>query len=210
VEKLPVKVFVIDECPLIAEGLHSLFEVEKLFKLVGYCNHSCIYSSVFNNQRPDCIILDHASWSGGLGRLIDMLRSNQPSAQLVLFSHVLDQSCCVLGSSLGVRGFISKSAEANELLLILKNVCIGGEEGFAGGLQKDRHLKLALTGREIEVLGLMANGYSSKEIAGFLSVCTRTIESHRAHISKKTGRSGIANMVRYAIEHGLRNSCFHK
>ena len=60
-----------------------------------------------------------------------------------------------------------------------------------------------LTGREAEVLRLLALGHTNPEIAELLSVSVRTVESHRAHIQTKTGRSSRAELVRYALDHRL-------
>jgi DNA-binding NarL/FixJ family response regulator len=107
-------------------------------------------------------------------------------------------------AEIGAAGYLSKKAPAEELLLAIKTVLNGGkyigsriQAGAADGLDAP------LTDRQVEVLRLISQGMSAKEIANQLNISVRTAEFHRAAIMDRLKLHSTAMMTRYAVEHGI-------
>ena len=114
----------------------------------------------------------------------------------------------------GVSGYVLKQSPPSELLQAIRATGAGGQyldssltarvtAGFLGRESRSQKSAGSLSDREAEVLRLIALGHTNTEIGQRLHLSVRTIESHRAHIQQKTRRTTRAELVRYALEHGL-------
>jgi DNA-binding NarL/FixJ family response regulator len=115
----------------------------------------------------------------------------------------------------GAKGFVLKTDADQDLIeaveavaqkrhFFTKRVADVVLEGYLTGRNaNDKEDKVKLTTREREILSLLADGISSKQIALKLNISVRTVESHRIHINRKLGFGSIAELVRYAIRHGI-------
>jgi two-component system nitrate/nitrite response regulator NarL len=114
----------------------------------------------------------------------------------------------------GARGYVLKDASPNELLRAIE-VVASGEPFFSPGISEvlleqclaetgdARKDPSTLSPRESQVLALVADGKTNRRIADLLGISVRTVESHRAHISRKLGLRSAAELTRLAIQHGL-------
>ena len=107
----------------------------------------------------------------------------------------------------GCSGYVLKQAAERELVEAVRLVAAGGShvpQGLgAASDAADASGPDGLTAREAEVLGLIALGHTSREIADRLGLSARTVESHRSHIQQKLRLDGRPELVRYALDHGL-------
>lgn len=161
--------------------------------------------------RPDVVLLDLGMpVQGGIeaGRAI---RAGCPDARLIALTVHTEEPYVLAALQAGFRGYALKSQASSQLVQAIRDVSSGGVylchsvhgavlEGFLGRVHSGGQ---PLTRREQEVLRLVAEGKSSKEIADSLGISARTAESHRKHIRRKLEIRDTAGLVRYAIRQGL-------
>ena len=107
----------------------------------------------------------------------------------------------------GAKGYLLKSTSEDEMITAIQTVHNGGthysREIADILLQQHNQESTTLTNREQTIISLLANGYSSKEMAEELGISVRTIETHRRNIKNKLGINRTSGLTRYAIEYGL-------
>jgi two-component system response regulator NreC len=161
-------------------------------------------------HRPNVLVLD-LNMPGGSGlELIPVLVEDVSQTAVVVLTMQNDPSFARQALQAGALGFVLKEAADDELLGAIR-LAAEGETYLNPRLGARLAAQPAepagppddLSEREVEVLKLIALGHTNSEIAGRLYLSVRTVESHRAHIQQKTRRSSRAELVRYALEHGL-------
>jgi DNA-binding NarL/FixJ family response regulator len=162
-------------------------------------------------RRPDVAVLGATMpVMGGLDAAREILREAPDTAVLLLSGHQ-EPGIVPEGLRLGIRGFIGDSQGVDDLLQAIRDVSQGAiyvsplysrtvRAAFAEPGARDTS---RLTRRELEMLGLIADGKTMKQAALVAGISTRTAECHRAHIMRKLGIHDTAGLVRYAIRQGL-------
>src|SRR5262249_42328934 len=139
------------------------------------------------------------------------LLHDDPGMRIILVTQYDDRAYVLEALKLGVRGYLLKSQAPPDLLQALREVCrgrtyispaIGGRVGEAVRARSDEAPE-PLSLREREVLQLVAEGKTNKEIAGILDVSSKTVDCHRTRLMEKLGVRGTAGLVRYAVRRGL-------
>lgn len=162
--------------------------------------------------RWDLLVLDlNLPGRGGLEVLSEVRRRDARLPVLVLSAYP-EEDFAVRSIRLGAVGYVSKSRSAEELLLAVRRVLAGGRyitatlaeklAAILGGEGADAPHE-ALSGRELQVLRLVARGRTLKEIAAEFHLSEKTIATYRARISAKLGLSSNVELTRYAMKHGL-------
>jgi DNA-binding NarL/FixJ family response regulator len=155
---------------------------------------------------PDLAILDVRMPDGDGYEAAQRVLEKRPEQKLMFLSMHTETSFVKRALDVGAMGYVSKRAPMDELLTAIRTV-LGGDKYV--GAQENEDLKDAssadgaLTGRQVEVLRLIAQGCSAKEIAGNLNISVRTAEFHRAAIMDRLKLHSTALMTRYAVERGL-------
>jgi len=155
---------------------------------------------------PDLAILDIRMPDGDGFEAAKRVLDRKPDQKIIFLSMHTEPRVVKKAMDLGARGYLSKRAPLDELLTAIQSVLAGGTY-IGSSLQSDAPDNLApegmLTERQIEVLRLIAQGCSAKEIAGKLNISVRTAEFHRAAIMDRLKLHSTAMMTRYAVERGL-------
>jgi DNA-binding NarL/FixJ family response regulator len=193
------KIVLADDHVLIRQGLKKLIEENRSFEVVGEAGDGLELLDVLDQITPDLIILD-----------ISM-------PQLMITMHKNEQYfLCAM--SAGADGYLLKEDSDNELLNAIDVVMHGDiyisphlAEEFSDEVIRSYREKgvfpcETLTNREIEVLKLVAEGLTSKEIAELLSISIRTVEHHRANLLKKLNLKNTADLIKHAIQNGFINA----
>jgi DNA-binding NarL/FixJ family response regulator len=128
---------------------------------------------------------------------------DSPKTRVLLISVHEDQRYVIEALRAGAGGYVSKGQDASELIRAIKQVARGGTYLSQRAAKWVLAGTNTLTSREWQVLQLIAEGNSTKVIAGMLGVSVKTAESHRAHIMDKLELRDTASLVRYAIRHGI-------
>jgi len=174
---------------------------------------------IIRSDKPDVLILDLALPDRGATKIVKAVLQEAPDFAVIALTLHDEKQCLLEYLNWGARGFILKPAEAETALTAIRLVHQG--ERFVDPLlphclvshyvanpsamgAKHSSVKLeALTIREREVCRYLASGYTNAEVADFLRISKRTVETHRAAIMSKVGVKSRAQLVHFAIEHGL-------
>ncbi len=155
---------------------------------------------------PDLAILDIRMPDGDGFEAAKRVLERKPDQKIIFLSMHTEPRVVKKAMELGAKGYLSKRAPLDELLTAIQSV-LGGGTYIGSSLQADGVDELApegmLTERQIEVLRLIAQGCSAKEIAAKLNISVRTAEFHRAAIMDRLKLHSTAMMTRYAVERGL-------
>ena len=198
-----------DDHAVVRAGLRTLLESEGEFEVVAEAGDVDGARRYLLGHHPDVLILDLNMPGEDSLEAIPSFFEASPDTRIVVLTMQQDPAFAREALRQGVQGYVLKEGAHEELITAVRNAAegrtylspeLGGRlaaEPDAGGPPDD------LTEREVEVLRLIALGHTNPEIAGQLYLSVRTVESHRAHIQSKLGRSTRAELVRYALDHGL-------
>ena len=205
------RVLIADDHRLFLEGLKGI--VEDHCEIIASVTDGREVVSTAAKLHPDIIFLDIAMpLLNGIEATRQIKRAN-PRIQIIVVTMQLSRDYVREAFEAGASGYVLKQAAASELLAALRDV----EQGrfFVSPLIADRFLgrslephedpsKLfsALTPRQREVLQLVAEGKSAKEIAALLFISVKTVEFHKKHLMEELNLRSSADLVRYAVEHG--------
>jgi two-component system, NarL family, response regulator NreC len=202
-----VTVVIADDHAVVRKGLRLLVEAEEGLSVVAEAGTVPDALRMARAHRPSVIVLDLNMPGGSSLEAIPELREH---TAVVVLTMQNDPSFARQALQSGALGFVLKEAADDELLTAIR-LAAGGETYLNPRLGARLAAQPAepagppddLSERELEVLRLIALGHTNAEIASQLYLSVRTVESHRAHIQQKTRRSTRAELVGYALEHGL-------
>lgn len=209
------KVFLIDDHPMLRKGLRVLFE-ERGYTVVGEADNGTEALGRISRTGADVIIMDIVMpLTEGIER-IRRIRFEYPETVVLIYSTYKDSNYAVESYKAGAIGYVLKSSEAEQILTAMERVLKGRQftspeitEDMLGDFVemvrrepgKDR--RDPLSGREKEVLTLVAEGSTNKEIASKLFISVSTVKTHRVNMMKKLKIKDTAGLVKTAIRRGL-------
>lgn len=202
-----VKVLIVDDHPMVADGIQSILESYDDITVVGSCNAARDAIDQLEALNPDVILMDlNMPDMGGL-TATEIILEQRPGTRILVLS--MHDSPEYISSALshGAQGYVLKDVPTDEIKQAI-DVVMSGERylctGARGSLEpKDNSTREALTGREQTILLQLAQGKSNKQVAQALDISVRTVETHRKNIKRKLGISSTAGLTRYALEHGV-------
>jgi two-component system response regulator NreC len=207
-----IRVLVVDDHAVVRSGLRLLIDAEEDMETVGEAG--TVRDAIFEarTSKPDLILMDVVmpgeSGLEGLPRLLH----EHPDVKVLILSMQDDPRYLREAFAAGASGYVLKEAVDTEVVTAIREVAAGGryvhpELGarlIAAEAEAARQAEEdPLSDREREVLRLLALGYTNQEIAKQLFISVRTAETHRAHVMQKLRLASRADLVRYAIAHGL-------
>ncbi len=207
---MPTRVFLVEDHALVRQGLRALLEREG-FQVAGEASDGQEAVRQVPTVHADVVILDISMpLMNGLHAARELQKSAPKTKAILLTRH--DEAQYVTEAlRAGVKGYVLKSQMATDLLQAIQQVSRGGiylspnisRTVVDAYLSKAEISKDPLTSRERQVLQLVGEGKSSKEVARLLGISTKTAESHRARLMRKLDIHETASLVRYAIRNGL-------
>jgi DNA-binding NarL/FixJ family response regulator len=205
-----IKVLLVDDHSLVRRGFRRMLEDEADIVVIGEASNGDEAVRLARELVPQVIVMDCAlPGTGGLAATRKILETAPPMAILMLSMHSED-TLVRQALDAGARGYILKNAVDLELATAIRRVA-AGEIVLDAQLAKPVTLRgernAGLTARELEVLQLIVNGKSNKEIADDLKLSVNTVAVHRANIMETLGIHKTAELVVYAIRNGLVNIC---
>ena len=203
-----IKVLLVDDHSLVRRGFRRMLEDEADIVVIGEASNGDEAVRLARELVPQVIVMDCAlPGTGGLAATRKILETAPPKAILMLSMHSED-TLVRQALDAGARGYILKNAVDLELATAIRRVA-AGEIVLDAQLAKPVTLRgernAGLTARELEVLQLIVNGKSNKEIADDLKLSVNTVAVHRANIMETLGIHKTAELVVYAIRNGLVN-----
>jgi len=206
--KSEINVVIVDDHPLVLEGLASRLERSKQVKVIGKASNGEEAVKVVGELMPEVVLIDiNMPVMNGVDAA-EILKERYPSVKLLVLSMHDDREYVMGMARAGAKGYVLKSASADEMLMAIKAVHMGGvyySPSVAEILtSKDQSANSdILSSREQVVLKLLAQGLSNKDMAKELDISIRTVETPRRNIKLKLEISTTPGLVRYAIDHGL-------
>jgi DNA-binding NarL/FixJ family response regulator len=206
------RVLLADDHTLMLEGIRLMLEPE--FELVGAVEDGRALLAAARKFKPDVILLDISMpLLNGIDAAVQLQRTS-PSAKLIFVTMHADADYVTEAFRSGASGYLLKRAAASELLTAIREVLKGNQyvsplvtrtalDSLIAFSPRGGKLSHNLTPRQREVLQLVAEGYSRKEVAEILDISVKTVEFHKAKLMRELQLRTPADFTRYAIEHGL-------
>ncbi len=211
------KIMVVDDHTIIRQGIAGLLNSVEGFDVVAEAGTGSAAVRFAIDLRPDIIIMDMSLPDmDGIETARQIIAKGVESGIIFLTMHN-DTGLCETAMRVGGRGYLLKDNAMDDLLYAIKAVLRG--ELFTSGFLKEslpqskamirkggelfEASSSQLTKRETEIVALIAEGMSSKEIAEKLFISIKTVETHRAHIMEKLECRNSAEIIRYAIKSGM-------
>jgi two-component system response regulator NreC len=207
-----IRAVVVDDHAVVRSGIKLLLDRERDIDVVGEAGSAKDAIFTVRALKPDVILLDVVMpGESGIEVLPKLLKESAETKVLVL-SMQDDPSYVREAFAAGASGYVLKEAADEEVVAAVREIADGGRYVHpalgARMVTAEAEARAAaeadpLSEREREVLRLLALGHTNQEIAKMLYISVRTAETHRAHIMQKLGFSTRAELVRYALSHGL-------
>lgn len=205
----------VDDHEVFHECVRHMFSLREDMSILAIASNGQSAVRLAGELRPDVVVMDvRLPGLNGIEATRKILE-NHPQARVIGLSGYTDRQTVLSMIKAGARGYVVKEAAFSELIQAIEAV-VGGkmylspgitsvmvEELIAPSQHEESAGGVVLSPREREVLRLVAEGLSSKEIADRLCVSPKTIETHRARIMKKLGLKSFADLVKYAVREGL-------
>lgn len=207
---MPLKILLADDHTLVREGLKALLEREG-FAVVGQASDGREATDLARTVRPDIAVLDLTMPSLNGIEAARALHQDSPRTKSIILTMYTEDQYVLQALRAGVKGYVLKTRAAADLIQAIREVSHGAIYLSPGVSQALVSAYLAktelppdpLTPREREVLQLVAEGKTTKEIAVILGISVKTVESHRGRTMQKLDIHETASLVRYAIRRGL-------
>lgn len=207
-----LRILIADDHPIFAEGLRSLLEPE--FQIVGLVADGRALVEAGREHRPDVIVTDVTMPLLNGIEAASRLRDQGTTARIVFLTMHKDVGYARRAMAAGAAGYVLKHSASAELVVAVREAVqgrtyvtplIAGEllQSYRDTYKRENVADHELTARQREVLQLIAEGRSAKEIASVLHISVRTAESHKAHILEALGLTSTAELVQYAIRNGI-------
>jgi Response regulator containing a CheY-like receiver domain and an HTH DNA-binding domain len=217
----PIKVILVDDHSLVRAGIRSLIQNISGVEVIAEANNGRDAIRLIDELIPDLVLLDIAMPElNGLEVISRISKDNLVTRVIILSMHT-NEEYVVQALKAGAAGYLLKDSAPNELEIAVNSV-MKGETYLSPAISKhvvDNYLRRIsdvstekekgpdifkqLTSRQREILQLIAEGNSTKEIANKLNVSIKTVETHRMQLMDRIGIHDVAGLVRYAIRMGI-------
>ena len=207
------KIVLADDHPAVRVGLQRVLEETGEFDVVGQASESAALLSLVSREKPKLVVMDLRISRSCAFDTIQAIRQAAPQTAILVFSSWDDARHVRRALRAGAIGYLLKTGTMEEVVRAIRLVAEGNSyispeisEHVVHAILQEDETDAALSGltrREREVLRLVAEGYSSRQIADSLGVSPKTIETHRARMMSKLGIHKSSRLVRFAIQAGV-------
>ena len=207
--KEPVHIMLVDDHPLVRDGLRARLEAVPHFRVVAEADSGAEALVLAGSSRIDLVLMDITMRDGSGIEATARLTTNYPDIAVLILSMHDKLEYVTQAMQAGARGYVLKDAPGKDIVLAIDTVMAGGiyySAAVARQLARPAAQDNQLTSREQEVLRHIANGESNKQIARALDLSVRTVETHRLNIKRKLGIEGQAELIKFAVQHGRLGS----
>lgn len=204
----PIKIVIADDHAIVRRGLRQLLDNEAGFEVVAEAEDVESARRYLRGHHPHVLVLDLNMPGEPSIEAIPKLRTEFPETQIVVLTMQNEPAYARSALSAGVLGYVLKESADAELVEAIR-AAVAGEHylnprlGAKVAAEPPPGPPDGLSERELEILRLIALGYTNSQVAEELFLSVRTVETHRAHIQQKLGLSDRAELVRYALDRKL-------
>lgn len=206
-----------DDHGLVRAGIRALLEKQSSMVVVDEASNGREALQLVKQHQPDVVLMDIAMPELNGLEVVRQLAKEFPAVRCIILSMHADEEHVWQALQAGAAGYLVKGGSLAELELAIKSVAQGEtylSPGVSGPVIKEYirrtshegDLPGSITSRQREVLQMIAEGKTTKQIALILRVSVKTVESHRVQLMKRLGVQGIASLVRHALRIGLVES----
>ena len=210
------RVLLADDHNLVRAGVRKILEAHPEVEVVGEVGDGESALRALAATRADVLVLDLAMPGLDGFEVLRRAKADRPELKVLVLTMHADSEYVARAVDAGADGYLLKDSAVQDLMSAIAAV-MQGKSYFSPPIQKElgeilrtehtRQRRLdQLTEREREVLRLVAEGLSTKEIASRLAISTRTVETHRAHLMRKLGLKSVARLTQFAIREGMLGS----
>jgi len=211
-----VRILLADDHKVVRQGTRALLSTMPEWQIVGEADNGRDAVSLTAELKPDIVILDISMPKLNGLDATRQIKKNSPDTEVLIFTAQETEQLVHDVFESGARSYILKTDAADHLIEALKALSdhkhfftsriseivfaryIQGKNALEGTPEKSR-----ITDREREIVQLLAEGKSSKEVATILGISVRTVETHRAAIMKKLGLKSFSELIRYAVRNKI-------
>lgn len=209
----PTRILLVDDHALVRAGIRALIEGKPGIEVIAETGDGHEALRMIEALRPDLVLLDITMRTINGFEVLEQITKQYRQTRVIILTVHEGTEYAMGALRAGAAGYLPKSAASIELEDAISAVAQGGTylsreisqktlfEYAKGRTPQD--LLASLTARQSEILKLIAEGHSTKEIAGKLNISVKTVESHRAKLAEKLGIHDVAGLVRFAIRIGL-------
>jgi len=210
-----IRILVVDDFPLVREGLAAALAIDPGFEVIGQASDAAEGFEMAKELKPDVVLMDMRMPEGGGIGLLEKLRDELPEVRSLVVTASEKAEQLLDAVSAGAAGYVTKRVSARELRHAVITVYSGGSiitPTLAGHLLKEysqvsrgesMSVRPLLGQREQEVLKLVAQGCTDREVGNRLYISPRTVQNHLARIREKTGLRRRSELAAWAAEHSL-------
>jgi DNA-binding NarL/FixJ family response regulator len=212
---MPIRVVLADDHTIVRDGLRALLEAKPNIKVVGDAATGREVVAQVNEHKPDVVIMDISMPElNGIDATRQILEAN-PAVGVIILSMLGTADHVFHALQAGVRGYLLKESAGREVVQAVEKV-YGGEMYFSRPITQtmiDDYMQArveaesepleSLSMRENEILCLVVEGKTSAEIGASLHLSPKTVDSYRSRMMQKLGVSDFAELIKFAIKHGL-------
>jgi two-component system response regulator NreC len=203
-----IKIVIADDHAIVRRGLRQLLDDEDGFEVVAEADSVESARRYLRGHHPDVLVLDLNMPGEPSIEAIPTLRSEFPDTQIVVLTMQNEPAYARSALSAGVLGYVLKESADAELVEAIRSALAGDQYlnprlGAKVAAEPPPGPPDGLSDRELEILRLIALGFTNSQVAEELFLSVRTVETHRAHIQQKLGLSDRAELVRYALDRKL-------
>jgi len=208
-----IKVLLADDHTLFRQGIRTLISAEPDMEVVAEASNGGEAVDKAAETRPDLVLMDIGMPGLSSFEATRQIKKNRPDTKVLFLTMYDDEDYLVEGMEVGANGYVLKDSPAQQLLSAMRDVMRGGSylsprmlsqlvDDFRSRIKSANRLPrfATLTAREREVLKLLAEGNSVKEIACDLNLSVKTIEAHKFNLMRKLDIHNKAQLVQYAIQ----------
>ena len=224
-----IHVLLVDDHDILRQGIKMLLSMQQGIKVVGEARTGQEAIVMAKELRPDVVVMDITMPNMDGLEACQLIRNQQPATQVLMLTMHESEEYFLKALRMGAAGYLVKKAAPSELQMAISSIAQGGAflyPGLAKALIRSytassrfetrtfsdhktantSNLAQALqvlTPREIEILKLVAEGYTNQEIADQLTLSIKTVQAHRANVMEKLDLRDITHLVRFAVRYGL-------
>jgi len=208
-----IRILLVDDHTLFRQGLRGLIAAEPDMEVVGEASDAAEAVSKAAELRPDVVLMDIGMAGSSSFEAARQIRRNRPETKVLFLTMYDDEDYLVESMEVGGSGYVLKDTPAGQCLAAIRDVYRGGSylsprmlsqlvDDFRSRLKNGVRVPrfATLTAREKEVLKLLAEGNSVKEIACQLNLSVKTVEAHKFNLMRKLDIHNKAQLVQYAIQ----------
>jgi len=212
-----IKIILTDDHRIFREGIRSILANEHDFDIIGEASDGRESIKLANELKPDIMLMDITMHDLNGIEATKRIKSDNPEIKVIILSMHLVDSMVIQAFKAGVSGYVLKDASRTELIEAIRRVHLGHQyictdvsdiviNTIHTGARGVKVGESPLTGREKEILQLIAEGKNIKQIASDLFISPKTVSSHRANIVEKLNIKNLPQLTKYAIGAGLTSS----